>query len=190
MKVRNTKRFSLSEAIQVATKLTTQESNLNSFVKELLYARKRGKRIFVAGNGGSANTSLHLTSDLMNLGFDVVCLNSNISRVTAITNDYGWEFVYTKQMEHFKSGDIFIPISVHGGGKVGESWSGNLLLASIEAIKHGGKVLSLIGCDGGRLKEYSTHSIIVPDNSCCYVEGFHSLICHILCEKIERKIRK
>lgn len=181
--------MSLREAVERLVKTTTQESNLNEFVSELLYARKREKQIFIAGNGGSSSTSLHLASDLMNLGIDVVCMNDNISRITAITNDYGWEFVYTKQMTHFKRGDIFIPISVHGGGKVGEEWSENLLLASIEANKHGGKVLSLIGCDGGRLREHSTCSVIVPDDRCCYVEGIHSLICHVLCEKLRKKLK-
>ena len=182
--------MSLSKSVEILVRLSNCSTNLNKFVEELLYARKRGKCIWIAGNGGSACTVSHLASDLMNLGFDVISLVDNPSRISAITNDYGWELVYVKQMKHFKEGDIFLPISVHGGGKVGESWSGNLLFAAIEAKKRGGIILSLIGCDGGRLKEISTYSIIVPDNTCCYVEGFHSLICHILCEKIERKTRK
>lgn len=181
--------MSLNESIAILIKLNNQSSNLNSFVDELLYAKKRGKQIWIAGNGGSASTASHLASDLMNLGFDVVSLVDNPSRISAITNDYGWEFVYVKQMEHFKEGDIFIPISVHGGGKIGEEWSGNLLLAEAWVRGRRGKTLSLIGCDGGRLKNHSDISIIVPDDTCCYVEGFHSLICHIICEKLKEKIK-
>ena len=179
--------MSLNEARKIMNQIVNKTRDIESFIAFLNDAKQKGNRIWLAANGGSASVVSHFASDLMNLGFDVFCMNDNISRVSALTNDIGWEFVYTKQLKNFKKGDILILASVHGGGKVGDDWSQNLLLAAIEAKKKRGVILSLIGCDGGRLKELSDVSIIVPSNSCCYVEGFHSLYTHIICEKLKEK---
>ena len=175
--------MSLHKSREILALLSSQE--LNDFVGYLKDARIDGVRIWLAGNGGSAYTVAHFASDLMNLGFDVFCMVDNTARLTAITNDYGWEFVYTKQLTNFKKADVLILASVHGSGKVGDDWSQNLLLVAVEAKKKGGIILSLIGCDGGRLKDLSDISIIVPSESACYVEGFHSLITHIICERLK-----
>jgi len=179
--------MSLEESKKYLEKLSLQEKQLSSFVWFLMNAKRYGNRIFLAGNGGSAYTIAHFASDLMNLGFDVFCMNDNLARLTAITNDYGWECAYTQQLTHFKQGDIMITASVHGGGKEGEVWSQNLLLVALEAKQRGGIILSLIGCDGGRLKELSNISIIVPSDLACYVEGFHSLLTHIICERLKKE---
>ena len=175
----------IDECIQYLKQTSLQD--LENFISILKEARESKKRLWLTGNGGSCALCIHFSSDLENLGFDTKCLCVNSSRITALTNDIGWEFVYVKQLENFKKGDILILASVHGGGKVGDEWSQNLLLVAIEAKKKGGKILSLIGCDGGRLKEHSDVSIIIPSDSCCYVEGFHSLYTHIICEKLKEK---
>lgn len=178
--------MSLNEARKIMNQIVNKTRVVESFVYYLNNAKQRGNRIWLAANGGSASVVSHFASDLMNLDFDVFCMNDNISRVSALTNDIGWEFVYVKQLKNFKKGDILILASVHGGGKIGDDdWSQNILLVAIEAKKKHGTILSLIGCDGGRLKELSDVSIIVPSSSCCYVEGFHSLYTHIICEKIK-----
>jgi len=179
--------MSLQTAKQYLDKLIHQNDNLSLFVYHLKNAKKHDNRIFLAGNGGSAYITAHFASDLMNLGYDVQCLTTNTARLTAITNDYGWEFAYTKQLEHFKQYDILILISVHGGGHTYDKnkWSSNLLLAAIEAKKKKGKVLSLVGCDGGQLKGLSEVSMIVPSDNSYYVEGLHSLLCHIICEQLK-----
>lgn len=179
--------MSLKEAERILGQLVSKTTDINDFVHYLRKAKMRNNRIWLAGNGGSAYTMSHFASDLMNLNFDVFCMNDNIARLSALTNDIGWEFVYVKQLENFKKGDILILASVHGGGKIGDEWSQNLLLAAIEAKKKNGIILSLIGCGGGRLKRFSDVSIIIPSDSCCYVEGFHSLYTHIICEKLKEK---
>ena len=179
--------MSLKEAERILGQLVNKTSDINDFVHYLQEAKQKDNRIWLAGNGGSACNMSHFASDLMNLGFDVFCMNDNPARLSALTNDIGWEFVYSRQLENFKKSDILVLASVHGGGKVGDEWSQNLLLAAIEAKKKGGVILSLIGCDGGRLKEHSDCSIIIPSDSCCYVEGFHSLYTHIICEKLKEK---
>ena len=157
-------------------------------------ARSYRNRIWLAGNGGSSSIASHFASDLQSLGFDAICLTDNIPRLTALTNDYCWELVYEKQLTHFTEFDVLILISVHGGGKSPLSpelgseslpWSQNLLLAAIEAKKRGGKILSLVGDDGGRLKSLSDIFILVPSPDPCYVEGLHSLLTHIICKRLK-----
>ena len=179
--------MSLQESEGILTKLLSQMPNIESFVLYLKNARDKKDRVWLAGNGGSAYTVAHFASDLMNLGFDVFCMVDNIARLTAITNDYGWEFAYEKQLKNFRKFGVLILVSVHGGGKLGDSWSQNLLLAAIEVKKKQGRVLSFLGCDGGRLKDLSDVSIIVPSELSCYVEGFHSLLAHIVCEKLKEE---
>jgi len=181
--------MSLEESRRLLTELKSQDIFIGEFVRELESVKKSGSRVWLAGNGGSASTASHFASDLMNLGFDVVCLTDNISRLTSLTNDVCWEAVYAKQLEHFMEGDVLILLSVHGGGKEGETWSGNLLLAAVEAKKQGGKVMSLIGGNGGRLKGLSDTYITVPSESACYVEGLHSVLTHLICERLKEITR-
>lgn len=177
--------MSLKEAENLLQQLQKQEDNINKFVETLRNAKKNECRVWLAGNGGSSATISHFASDLMNLGFDVFCMVDNKARLTALTNDYGWELVYTKQLNYFKERDVLILMSVHGGEGVLKGPSENLLLVTIHAKTSRGEILSLLGCDGGRLKDLSDVSIIVPSDSCCYVEGIHSLLCHIICERLK-----
>ena len=175
----------LKEPQYLLENLIQQEDFINSFVKILQNAKSYGNRIWLAGNGGSASISSHFMADLLALGFDAFCMNDNISRITAITNDFSWELAYVEQLSNFKAYDVLILISVHGGGNETENWSQNLLLAAIEARKKGGKILSLVGSNGGRLKELSDIYILVPSENSGYVEGLHSLLTHIICERLK-----
>ena len=177
--------MSLEEAQRLLGELKFNDIYIGDFVRALRSALEHGNRIWLAGNGGSASTVSHFASDLMNLGFDVLCLTDNVSRLTALTNDVCWDAVYVKQLDNFREHDILILISVHGGGDINETWSGNLLLAAVEAKKKGGKILSLIGSNGGRLKGLSDVFVIVPSESACYVEGLHSVITHLICERLK-----
>lgn len=168
----------LEEVIKTLQKIP--EEKIQEFAK-ILYLSCH-KRIWIAGNGGSASTASHFASDLASLGFDVICLTDNVPRLTAITNDYGWELAYIKQMSHVTSGDILIAISVHGGAK---GWSDNLTHAATLAKEKNVKVLSLVGHDGGQLAKLSNLSIIVPSNSTPIIEGIHCVLTHIIRQKIE-----
>ncbi len=177
--------FSISK--DILEKLSFKEFLLQNFVTILENAKKYQNRIWLVGNGGSASVMSHFTSDLLSLGFDAICLTDNISRLTALINDNCWDVVYALQLKHFKPSDILIIASVHGGT---ESSSQNLQLAAIEAKRKEGKVLSFLGCDGGRLKDFSDVYLLVPSNSACYVEGFHSLLCHMICDRLKQRNEK
>lgn len=84
-------------------------------MKELLKLIREARFVFVCGNGGSAATAEHFTNDLFSKGIKAICLNSNTSIMTMIANDFGYEYIYTKQLHNMaRSEDLLITISCSG----------------------------------------------------------------------------
>lgn len=84
-------------------------------MKDLIIKIKKARFVFVCGNGGSASTAEHLTCDLFSKGIQAICLNSNVSTMTMIANDFGYKYIFGKQLELFSnSDDLLITISCSG----------------------------------------------------------------------------
>ena len=84
-------------------------------MKDLIAKIKKARFVFVCGNGGSASTAEHLTCDLFSKGIQAICLNSNVSTMTMIANDFGYKYIFGKQLELFSnSDDLLITISCSG----------------------------------------------------------------------------
>lgn len=160
---------------------------------------KAGGCVFIAGNGGSASTATHMACDLakMTIVGDMprlraIGLNDNIPLVSALTNDDGWENIYTEQLKNWKIGpsDLLIAISVHGGSgqdKAG-AWSQNLTNAISYASEHGAKTIGLAGFDGGAMKSLCTVAVVVPTDSTPQVESFHVWVEHLLSVLVRDRI--
>jgi D-sedoheptulose 7-phosphate isomerase len=170
-------------------------------VIELLYrAWKEGKQVFLAGNGGSAPTATHFACDLAKFAsvegqkrFRAISLVDNVALVSALTNDLGWENVYVEQLKNLiREGDVFVAISVHGGSGADAAglWSQNLLKAAKLVKENGGKVVGLAGFDGGALKQVADACIVVPVDSTPQVEGFHSVLSHLICARLHEMIEE
>lgn len=87
-------------------------------VNLLRQKKKGGNTVFICGNGGSASTAEHFTNDLFSEGVKAVCLNSNTSIMTMIANDYGYEYVFSKQLQIYAElNDLLIVISCSGKSK-------------------------------------------------------------------------
>jgi len=179
-------------AVEIIRKVTAELEELDlgwviNIFNLLLVTKRKGGRIWLAGNGGSASLCGHFASDLMNLGFDVCCMTDNVARLSALTNDYGWEYVYTIQMEnHFKEGDVLFLCTVHGSvGREGSGWSANLASAAKYAKEKGGRVLLLSGNDGGRLKAIADRSLTIHSAEPYIVEGIHSVLTHLICSLLK-----
>jgi D-sedoheptulose 7-phosphate isomerase len=165
----------------------------------LLYeAWANDKAVFVVGNGGSASTATHFASDLNKYvsseaphRFRAFALVDNIPLVSALTNDDGWSDIYSYQLESFmKEGDVLVGISVHGGSgsdKAGP-WSQNLLKAVKVAREKKGRVIGLVGFDGGMLRKLADASIVVPADSTPQVEGFHLVLTHLIAARLKEAI--
>lgn len=161
-------------------------------------AWKNGNTVFVAGNGGSASTATHFAADLNKYvsqdapkKFKAFALVDNIPLVSALTNDEGWGEIYSYQLESFmRPGDVYVAISVHGGSgsdKAGP-WSQNLLKAVKVTREKKGKVIGLVGFDGGELRKAADASIVVPANSTPHVEGFHLVLTHLIAQRLKEMI--
>jgi D-sedoheptulose 7-phosphate isomerase len=172
--------------------------DIEDFIRHLNEAWEREATIFTVGNGGSASTASHLAADLNKYTsskadhrFKAFCLNDNIPLVSALTNDDGWDNVYSYQLESFmREGDVLVAISVHGGsgGDNAGEWSQNLLKAARVVQKENGKILALVGFDGGVLHKIADASVLVPANSTPQVEGFHLVLTHLVCARLKEAI--
>lgn len=176
------------------------EKDIDNFINVLYEAWREGRTVFIAGNGGSASTATHFASDLAKFTsvegkprFRVYSLVDNVPLLSALTNDLGWSEVFVEQLRNLmKPGDIYVAISVHGGSGMNRAgvWSQNLLKAAAYVKENGGKVLSLVGFDGGALRRVSDASILVPINSTPHVEGFHLVLTHLICARLKDLISR
>ena len=185
------------QQLETVTKSISRE-DINSVIELLYTAWKEGRQVFLAGNGGSAPTATHLACDLAKFTsvegkkrFRAISLVDNAPLVSALTNDLGWENVYIEQLKNLmREGDVFVAISVHGGSgaELAAPWSQNLLKAAKFIKENGGKVVGLAGFDGGALKQIADACIVVPINSTPQVEGFHSVLSHLICAGLRELI--
>jgi len=177
------------------------KKDIDKFIEILFCAWKNNKKIITMGNGGSASTASHFTGDLLKTvvnpssdkeinqeekGFKAVCLNDNPAVFTAWINDCGWDKVYSGLLNTLlDEGDVILLVSVHGGS----GWSGNLVQAMEFAKKRKAIILSLAGFDGGKMKEIADCCIVVPKKSTPHVEGFHSILQHLIIERLTKLIK-
>ncbi|HEB12279.1 MAG TPA: SIS domain-containing protein, partial [Actinobacteria bacterium] len=167
---------------------------------DILYdAWLRDKQVFIIGNGGSASTATHFTCDLTKTTiiegkkrFKVISLVDNVPLVSALTNDEGFDKVFDEQLRAFiTTGDVLIAISVHGGSGKGNAdvWSQNLIRAIQSAKESGAKTIGLSGFDGGAMKDLADVCMVVPCESTPHVESLHLAFEHLLCERLQSKIK-
>ena len=109
-----------------------------------------------------------------------IALSVDTSALTAIGNDYGFEFVFSRQVEALaQKGDVFFGISTSGN-------SANVLQAAKVARNIGCSIIGLSGRDGGKLNEICDINLIMPDNDTPRIQELHILVIHILCDIIEK----
>lgn len=163
----------------------------------LVNAWQHQKRVFVIGNGGSASTATHLACDLAknvaDPGIRAIALADNIPLVSALTNDNGFENIYTEQLKVWlEKDDVLIALSVHGGSgrDKAAAWSQNLVKAISFAKSRGAKTIGITGFDGGLMKNIVDVSINTPSNETFQVEALHVIVHHLLCETLKRRIAR
>ena len=149
---------------------------------------KKGKKTLLAGNGGSAADAQHIAAELVGrYGFDrpsipSLALTTDTSNLTAIGNDYGYDRVFSRQLEGMGvEGDLFIGISTSGNSQ-------NVINAFESAKKKGITTVALVGRDGGRMAQMADYAIVVPSSSTPRIQESHILIGHIICDIIEKEL--
>jgi D-sedoheptulose 7-phosphate isomerase len=149
--------------------------------------QNKGK-ILLAGNGGSAADAQHIAGELVSRfafdrpGLPAIALTTDTSILTAIGNDYGYEKIFTRQIQaQGNKGDVFIAYSTSGR-------SPNILLALEEACSKGLLTIGLTGNRGGPMRELCDFLLEVPSADTPKIQEGHLVLGHILCGLIEDKL--
>jgi D-sedoheptulose 7-phosphate isomerase len=179
--------------------LATSREDMARVIDVLFDAYKSDRTIYTCGNGGSAANASHLACDIAKFTwvpgkrrFKCASLCDNAALISALTNDVGFNRIFLEQLDgRFAEGDVLVCLSVHGGSGADKAgpWSQNLVAAADFAKKKGGKVVALVGYDGGALRTLADASVIVPratngHTSTPHVEGFHEIYHHLICERL------
>jgi D-sedoheptulose 7-phosphate isomerase len=147
-----------------------------------------GHRLLIAGNGGSAADAQHIAAELVcrfegdRPGLPSIALTTDSSILTSIGNDYGYDAIFTRQLQaHARPGDIFLAISTSGNSK-------NIIDAAEYAQAKEIKIIGLTGKNGGKLQSLCDVCICIPSENTARIQESHILIGHILCKAIETSI--
>lgn len=180
----------LNSSISVKQKLSQSKDVLSvvSNVSNLIIsAYNNGNKVLIAGNGGSAADAQHIAAEFVSRfffdrpGLPALALTTDTSMLTAIGNDYGFDKLFSRQLQaQSKEGDIFIGISTSGNSE-------NIINAVHTAKEIG--ITSVILCgDGGQLKDLADIAICVPSLITPYIQECHICIGHMICAIVEEII--
>jgi D-sedoheptulose 7-phosphate isomerase len=184
-------------AQQLSDSITVKEAMLSdpdllaqveAVVALVIDTYRRGGKVMIAGNGGSAADAQHITAELVSrFGFErqplpAMALTTDTSILTAISNDYGYESLFSRQLEaHGRPGDVFIGISTSGD-------SPNVVRALATADRLGLASVGLTGATGGQMADLCRYCIKVPSTDTPRIQEGHITIGHILCAATERAL--
>jgi len=151
-------------------------------------ALSSGKPLLTCGNGGSASDAMHVAGELVGRflkerkAYNVIALPANAAVLTAWGNDYGYETVFSRQVEaHGVAGGVLLAISTSGN-------SPSILLAAERAREMGMTVIGLTGQTGGALAPLCDILLAVPSTSTPLVQQGHVCLYHFLCEAVEARL--
>lgn len=180
----------ISESIKVKQLLLDSSDNLivlEELVSECIKSLKNAGKIIFCGNGGSFADSQHLTAEFISkLRFDrsplpAIALGTNSSNLTAIGNDYGFEYIFERELiALYGKNDVFIPISTSGNSQ-------NVIRAIKKAKELNIKTFGLTGIDGGKMEDLC-FTIKVPSAKTEKIQECHIMIGHIVCHLIESNL--
>lgn len=186
-------RESLQASIAAKQMLLADDRQINAFdaaVHAVVHAYKNGGRLYIAGNGGSAADAQHLAAEFVSklamvrapLAAEALTVDSSI--LTAISNDYGFDQLFSRQIAgKMRPGDVFLGITTSGR-------SPNILAALETCRDMGFSSIVFTGRDGGQAAELADHCMIVPGDSTSLIQELHIVLAHTLCACVESELFK
>ncbi len=178
---------SLSEHSNVFEKLSAEPEIISKTAEMLFEALEKGNKILICGNGGSAADAQHIAAEFVGRyeierkALPAIALTTDTSALTALTNDYAFEKVFSRQIEALaKPGDVLIAISTSGN-------SPNIISAVMSARKSGCEVLGMTGAKGKKLAALCDACLMIPSERTARIQEAHITIAHIWCEIIDGK---
>ena len=153
-------------------------------------ALKSGNKILLCGNGGSAADAQHIAAELVGRyeqqrrALPAISLTTDTSALTALSNDYGYEEVFARQVEALAvAGDVLIAISTSGK-------SPSVVKAADRARARGCKTIALTGCSGEPLTSHCDLAVVVPSDRTSRVQEAHITIGHLWCEIVDKVLKE
>lgn len=181
---------SIEQSIEVKSKILSDDKLMQSIedaVNIIVESLHNGGKIHFCGNGGSAADAQHLASELSGRFYldrdplNAEALHCNSSYMTAVSNDYGYDFVYSRMIKaSAKKGDVLVGISTSGNSR-------NIIEAYKTCEELGVNIISLTGATGGMMKDFGGILINVPSTDTPRIQESHIMIGHIICELVERR---
>ncbi|MEI8355854.1 MAG: D-sedoheptulose 7-phosphate isomerase [Deltaproteobacteria bacterium] len=152
----------------------------------LVDALRGGNKLLLMGNGGSAADAQHFAAEIVGRfrmerrGLPAISLSTDTSILTAIGNDYGFEVIFSRQVEALaEEGDVVIGLSTSGSSE-------NVFTALSLAHEMGCRTIALLGRDGGSIKNIVDIDLTVPSQDTPRIQEGHITIIHVLCDLIEK----
>jgi len=164
------------------------ESQVAAIAEAVVTALRAGKRIFWCGNGGSAAEAQHMSAELSGRylrerpGLNSEALSVNSSTLTCVGNDYGYDYVFSRQVEAFaQTGDVLIGMTTSGTSR-------NIVLAMQAARKKGAITVAFTGNGGGSVMDFADLVLMGPNGYAAIVQEVHQVMAHILCDLVEQRL--
>lgn len=168
--------------------LRSHEAAFEAACDVLASALRDGRKVLACGNGGSAADSGHFTTELLcrfikdRRSLPAISLAQDGGFLTATGNDYGFEHVFSRQVEGLgEAGDVLVGITTSGN-------SGNVLEALRVANERGLRTIALLGRDGGAARGLAEIEFVVPGPETARIQEAHKVLIHAFCSGIEARL--
>lgn len=152
----------------------------------IVAALRAGNKVLWCGNGGSAAEAQHMAAELSGRylrerpGLASEALSVNTSTLTCVGNDYGYDYIFSRQVEAFaQPGDVVIGMTTSGTSK-------NVVLALEAARKRGAVTVAFTGNGGGAITEFADLVLLGPNGYAAIVQEVHQVMAHIVCDLVEQ----
>lgn len=179
----------IQEAIRIKQVLLSQTEYIEQVAQVLIQAFKQGNKLLLFGNGGSAADAQHWAAEFSGSFYNrnraslpAIALTANSSEVTAIGNDFGFEYVFEKPLSALANpGDVIMGISTSGNSK-------NVLLAMETALQKKCITIGFTGKTGGKLLSLCHYCFCIDSADVARIQEGHELIAHLLCARVEQEL--
>jgi len=179
---------SIAELTQTLQRLAAMEDAVTRAGDLILNCLREGGKLLICGNGGSAAEAQHFATELVGrfkgnrASLPATALSADGSLLSCIANDYGWDAVFSRQLQGLaRPNDVLVALTTSGN-------SSNVLAALDEANTLGLSSLALLGRGGGKAIGRATVDIVVPSEVTAAVQEVHLMLIHHFCERIETEL--
>ena len=177
----------LTESNKTLSSLNGLSGQIEKAAKLVLECYKNKGKTLMCGNGGSASQAEHMAAELVGSfkrdrkALPAIALSSNSATITSIGNDYGYDNVFSRQVEGLANeGDVLVVLSTSGNSE-------NIIKTVEKAKELGIRIIGLLGKSGGKLKGMCDLEIIVESDNTPRIQEAHLAIIHIICEIVEEE---